>query len=348
MINRTLGAAALGTMLAAGFAQAQPQSPKLPETYSFTARSEMMWPKSTHKVNRNGPKELVEVRNDSGDFHLVQLYDFQTQKVYTRDLNAKTCTVQKYISPYAPFGQDTIAGWEEIRSDAATGKVLRTESVNGIGARVVDRTFPGNGKYTYWLDEKFGFPVKQTMTLEGQPERLLLEVQQLSYAASPASLFTPPAVCTQVGGYTSTTGGHVETSVEAKVSATVQLGTADSAAPPPAHGKVTAVRLHLVPNRYAGPCPSPVKLVADITTDGPATVWYEFLAGSVKKRGPGDGTMRFDRAGTQQVTLNAEYVMTPSVPECILLAAEVKEDGSHGPETVSSGPVNFNATCRGR
>jgi hypothetical protein len=89
-----------------------------------------------------------------------------------------------------------------------------------------------------------------------------------------------------------------------------------------------------------------VKLLAEITTDGPAAVWYEFLAGAVRKRGPGEGIIHFKAAGTQRITLDAEYVMTPQVGECILLAAEVKEDGSHGPQTVSSEPVSFNATCR--
>jgi hypothetical protein len=46
-------------------------------------------------------------------------------------------------------------------------------------------------------------------------------------------------------------------------------------------GKVTAVRLRLVPESYAGPCPGKVQLVGDITTDGPGTVWYHFLAGAV-------------------------------------------------------------------
>jgi hypothetical protein len=346
MIRRTLESALLAAMLTASLAHAQQQLPKLPETYSFFAKSEGMWPKSTHKVNRNGPKELFEVRNESGDFHLIQLYDFQAQKVYTRDMNAKTCTVQKYTSPYLSVLQDPIGGWEEVRSGMATQppKVLRTEKVNGIGAKVVDAVIGNEGKYTYWLDEKFGFPVKQTVTLKGQAERLLLEMRELTYAASPESLFTPPAVCTAVGGSTSTTGGHSETALEATASGTVQLGAAEPAAP--ASGKVIAVRLRLTPERYAGSCPGPVKLVGEITTDGPATVWYEFLAGAVRKRGAGDGTVRFTRAGTQQVTLDAEYVMTPSVPECILLAAEIKADGSHGPETVSSGPVPFNATCK--
>jgi hypothetical protein len=344
MIRHTLESAALVAM-AASLAFAQQPFPKLPETYSFLAKSEGMWPQSTHKVNRNGSKELLEVRNESGDFHLVQLYDFQAQKVYTRDINAKTCTVQKYLSPYLSSLQDPIGGWEEIRAEIAKQppKVLRTESVNGIAARVVDAVLGSEGKYTYWLEEKFGFPVKQTVTLKGRPERVLLEMRQLAYTASPESVFTPPAGCTAIPGSSSTTGGHSETNIEATVSGTVRLGTPE---PSPAPGKVTAVRLRLVPERYSGSCPGPVKLVGEITTDGPATVWYEFLAGAVRKRGPGDGTVRFSRAGTQQVTLEADYVMTPRVPECILLAAETRADGSHGPETVSSGPVPFNASCK--
>jgi hypothetical protein len=173
-------------------------------------------------------------------------------------------------------------------------------------------------------------------------------MQQLSYAPSPGSLFTPPASCTRVGGVTSATGGHAEMRAEASVSGTRQVGQTEAAAPAPARGQVTAVRLRLIPERYAGPCPRPVKLVADITTDGPATVWYEFLAWAVRKRGPaqGDGALR--RCRQQQVALEAEYVRTPSVPQCWLIAATVKEDGNHGPQTVSSGPACFNATCNGQ
>jgi hypothetical protein len=349
-MNRISAGGALGAVLAAGIVLAQPQ-PRLPETYSYTAKSEGMWPKSVHKVNRNGPKEVVEVRNESGDFHIVQLYDFQAHKVYTRDLNAKTCTVQDYVSPYASFLQDPIAGWDEMRREMAKGpapKVLRTETVNGIRAEVIDIAIPGAGKYTYWLDEKLGFPVKQTATIEKQPERLLLEMRDLSYAPSPASLFTAPVECTRMGGSSSTTGGHAEVGLEATASAKVHDGRVEatsSAKLVPVQGKVIAVRLHLEPERFKWPCPSPVKLVGEITTDGPATVWYEFLAGAVRKRGPGEGNLKFDRAGTQRITLEADYVATPRVAGCSLIAAEVKEDGSHGPQTVSSGTVSFNATC---
>jgi hypothetical protein len=111
--------AALGVLLAVGLTYAQPPWPQLPETYSYSAKSNMMGPKSVHKINRNGAKELAEVKNEAGDFHLVQLYDFQAHKVYTRDLIAKSCTVQDYVSPYAPVQQDSIAGWDELRREMA-------------------------------------------------------------------------------------------------------------------------------------------------------------------------------------------------------------------------------------
>jgi hypothetical protein len=80
---------------------------------------------------------------------------------------------------------------------------------------------------------------------------------------------------------------------------------------------VTAVRLRLVPERYTGPCPSQVQLVGQVTTDGPGEAHYEFLAGAVKMNGPSEGTLTFKAAGTQTVTLNAEYVSTPQVPEAL-------------------------------
>ncbi len=348
MTERAFGAVALGAILAASSVQLRAQTSRMPDTYSYSARGEMVWPNTTHTVHRNGPKELVEIRNESGDFHLVQLYDFQAHRVYTRDLNAKTCTYQTYTSPYAPQN-DPIGGWEELARAMAKDppKFVRLETVNGIAARVVEAVFPGEGKLTYWLDRKFGFPVKQTATLGKGAERVVMEMRQLSYAPSPAALFAPPGECSRMGGESSATGGHGELSAEVGVSGTADFGKAPAAPAPPVRGNVTDVRLHLVPERYTGPCPSPLKLVADITADGPGKVWYEFLAGAVRLRCPGEGTVEFKAAGTQRVTLEADYVYTPEVTECLLLAAPVKENGSHGPQTVSSGPVSFNATCTG-
>lgn len=339
MTNRTHLAAVLGWMLAAILARAQP----LPDTYSVVATGEMGGPLSI-KINRNGSKELIEWRNQSGDMHMRQLYDFQAHRLYNLDLAAKRCSIQEYVSPFAPMNFDPIGGADEMRKEMAKDppKIMRTEAVNGMKTRVAEAFFPeAQGKMTFWLDEKHGFAVKQTITMKGEPERAVYEIRQISYAPSPVSLFTPPAGCTPGGGVTSATGGHAEAQVEATVQQTLDLGSA----PPAARGNVTVVRLRLVPEKFSGACPSPVQLVADITTDGPGTVWYEFLAGAVRKKGPDEGRVKFGAAGTQTVKLDAEYVSTPGVPELALIAAMEDESGKHGPETVSSEPAYYNATC---
>jgi hypothetical protein len=110
-------------------------------------------------------------------------------------------------------------------------------------------------------------------------------------------------------------------------------------------GKVTAVRLRLVPDSYAGPCPGKVQLVGDITTDGPGTVWYHFLAGAVS-HSP-EGTVIFSAAGTQTVTVEGSFRSAPQVPNASLLAAMQDQNGQHGPRNVTSGPVPYNITCGG-
>lgn len=333
MTKRILFAAAMGAMLAG----AQPTA--LPDTYSFVAMGEMGGP-MTIKVNRNGSKEVVESKTASGNLHLRQIYDFQAQKLYNLDLLNKTCTLQTYVSPYVPMNFDPIGASKEMAAASASMPVVRTESVNGIATSVMERAIPeGRGKITYWLEEKYRFPVKTALAVTGRPERTVFEIQQISYAPSPESVFTPPSECNAVGGVTSATGGRAEMKVEAKAAATHHLSGKASAA------KVTAVRLRLEPPSYAGPCPSRVRLVGDITTDGPGTVWYEFLAGAVKKSGPGLGKVTFDAAGTQTVTLDAEYIRTPAVPNTSLIAVMADEQGRRGPQNVSSGPVKFNASC---
>ena len=109
---------------------------------------------------------------------------------------------------------------------------------------------------------------------------------------------------------------------------------------------MTEVRLHLVPDHYAGPCPGHVQLVGDITTNGPGTVWYKFLAGAVS-HSP-EGTVSFSSAGTQTVTIDGTFRMTPRVPHASLIAIMEDEAGNHGPRNVSSGPVDYNITCTGQ
>lgn len=222
MTNRTHLAAALGWMLAAMLAPAQP----LPDTYSVVATGEMGGPLSI-RINRNGSKELIEWRNQSGDLHMRQLYDFQAHRLYNLDLAAKLCGIQEYVSAYAPLNFDPIGGANDLTKEMAKDppKILRTEAVNGMKTRVAEAVFL-EGKMTYWFDEKHGFSVKQTVTLKGKPERVVFEIRQITYAPSPASLFTPPPDCTPGGGVTSATGGHAEMNVDVTVQAQTDLAGA--------------------------------------------------------------------------------------------------------------------------
>jgi hypothetical protein len=456
--------------------QLQAQVPRLPQTYSFVANSNMMGPASIN-VNRNGSKELIEVTGNSGDYHVRQLYDFQAHRVYTVDLNVNRCTSQEYTSAYAPGLHDPIGGATEIFRQAGSLRTIGREAVNGTAARLVEAPIEGaQGKYRIWLDEKFGFPVKQALVLGTEPEKLLFEMRQISYAPSAASLFTAPAQCARVGGVTSATGGSAEMAVDVTAQGEASLSGASGGKPAPAAGdgkallgkwdftgkdgagvrwsgtltitkiepesfdtarysnvcdlnlssansgkgisnaclyeprtrtftfagggdsnkysitavlspdgksltqgrwvesasgngawsaasnagvqpkaseinavapgKVTAVRMRLVPERYTGPCPSRLQLVGEVTTDGPGKAHYEFLAGAVKMNGPREGTLSFEAAGTQTVTLNAEYVSTPQVPEALMLAVMQNADGTSPPQNESSEPVNYNAVCR--
>ncbi len=455
--------------------QLHAQAPSLPQTYSFVANSNMMG-SATIKVNRNGSKELIEVKGTSGDYHLRQLYDFQTRRVYTVDLNGNQCTSQEYTSAYAPVQHDPIGGGAEMAKQAGSMRTIGREAINGTATRLVEAPLEGSqGKYRIWLDEKFGFPVKQSVVLGAEPEKLLFEMRQISYAPSAANLFTAPAQCTRVGGSSSATGGHAELAVDVTTQGQASLSGASTGKPAPAAGdgktllgkwdftgkdgagvewrgtltiapiepnsfdtslysnvcdldltsansgrgtsnaclyqprtrtftfaggedshkysitavlspdgksltqgkwveaasgngvwsatsnagvqpkasesngipgKVTAVRLRLVPERYAGPCPSRVQLVGQVTTDGPGKAHYEFLAGAVRMNGPSEGTLTFKAAGTQTVSLDAEYVSTPEVPEALMLAVMQNADGTSPPQNESSEPVNYNATCR--
>ena len=226
------------------------------------------------------------------------------------------------------------------------------------------------------IAEKSRFIVKMEMTPpDGKPIKMV-EVKQVSFGRPSDSYFVTPSSCdTQAQGEMTSTGfsSHVEAQVEAKGTASVDLktnethsevtvrttGLAGSQVNPPAPrsrslgatapnatSRVTDVRLHLVPDHYEGPCPRPMKLVAEITTDGPGIVWYRFLSGAVN-HSP-EGSVNFSAAGTQTVTTDGTITLTPRVPAASFIAIMEDDKGQHGPLNVSAGQVNYNITCVGQ
>jgi hypothetical protein len=203
----------------------------------------------------------------------------------------------------------------------------------------------------------------------------MLEVKQVSFTRPADSFFVSPSNCdAQAQGEMSSSGfsGHGEAQVEASGTVSTDLGTKQThgeitsrssgmagshtsakpmpartagmgATEPNAQSRVTEVRLHLVPDHYTGPCPGHVQLVGEITTNGPGTAWYQFLAGAVS-HSP-EGTVTFSEAGTKTVTVEGTFRATPRVPQAALLAIMEDQKGNHGPLTLSSGPVDYNITC---
>ncbi len=248
---------AAGLLLAV---QAAAQSPALPQTYAFTATSEMAGP-MTLTVNRSGSMELIEVAG-SGGLHLRVLYDFKAHRIYTTDVDGGSCTTQEYASAYAPVLWDPIGGGQEDAQKAGALRTIRREAVNGIAARLVEAALPeGQGTWRSWLDEKFGFPVKQTIVLGSAPERLLFEIRKISYATPAATLFTAPAQCTHIGGVSNANGGSAEINIEASAQGQAVLGGATAEKPAAQAGD---------PERLAGKW--------DFTgKDGAGTPWHGTL-----------------------------------------------------------------------
>lgn len=204
--------------------QAWPQDLTPPQTYSFAAESNMMGP-MTVTVNRNGPRELVDLASPSGSFHLRILYDFQEHRLYTVDVTSDQCTTQEYMSSYAPTLHDPVGSSDEMIQQARALATIRKEQVNGINARVVEAILPEQqGKYRLWLEDRLGFPVKQMVALGKEPESVVYEMRKISYAPSDPSLFALPKNCSKIAGTTDANGGHAEMNVDASADGQATFG----------------------------------------------------------------------------------------------------------------------------
>jgi hypothetical protein len=336
-------------------------------------------------IYRRGSKEFVNATvasttaNPQGS-RTSNFFDLTAHKVYMQDLTRNTCSWMRYVSDEMP-NYDPLAISPATRQEMANAKptIIGRESVNGIPAKIEEaETQPGQPKARMWMAEKGDYPVKVEMAGPDGKPMTLLEVKKVSYTAPPENFFVPPSNCdTQAQGEMSSTGfsGHAEFSIEAHGSGSTDLKTGEThgeasaqmtvATPPPGHPKrppvraphmgatepnaqyrVTDVRLHLVPESYSGPCPGHVQLVGEITTNGPGTVWYRFLAGAVS-HSP-EGTIVFTAGGTKTVSIQGTFRETPRVPETAMLAIMEDQAGNHGPLTLSSGDVDYNITCTGQ
>lgn len=370
--------------LAAPFSAAQSATQSAtPLAYSMTLVSNMTevsmfsGRESNVTVHRNGSREMVEVTlapqpGNPQSVRMRYLFDFEAHKAYTLDLDTNSCSWMRYVSADAPLNYDPITGSAAMLAQTSQPKPkdMRPEAVNGIPARREEFVMAGQGTTRLWIAEKGNFIVKLEAFGPNGKRMMYMEVKQLSYARPQDSLLAAPPDCaTQTQGEWSDTGVNAPggMKVEAEASGTADLSANRSRgaaavrsynppAPQPARAggmgatsptgsRVTEVRLRMVPDHYTGPCPGHIQLVAEITTDGPGTVWYQFLAGAVS-RSP-EGTLTFNAAGTQTVTIDGTFRMPPRVPQASVIAIMEDGQGNHGPRNISSGPVNYNIACTG-
>jgi len=350
--------------------QAQPSRP--PQTYSLTETNSMMVDGMTVKIARDGSKEsmeqIVAPSAKGPGMHVRALYDFAAHKVYTIDVTGvHPCTVVNYSSPAIPAMYDPISGAEETTAEFNKLKpaVLRTETINGIAAKVVEIANPdGQGKTRLWLEEKLNFPVRWVTIGADGKEETQMEIHSLSFAKPPADLFVPPQNCQGLAGETNATGGHVEMGVQAPTPAAGQgAGAQAPSRTPPSRAdapaqpsrptgrgqaaptgvqvtKVRAVGARPTPD-YKGASPATFEFVFSITANGPTEIKYILL--NQADRVWNSGTLAFDAAGTKEVTIPVKV----GVPRGTVWEGSAKLQ-VYAPNKIESEPVRISADCRGK
>jgi hypothetical protein len=220
----------LGLVLVPGFAilpllaqSATPQTYALTTVSLMTEASMFSGRAANLKIYRNGSKELVDLtllpgKTGSQDVHISYLFDFQAHKAYTLDVNTKACSWMNYVSARAPVNYDPLTGSDAILAELAkqSPKMLGTQVVNGISAKVEEFAIPGQGQVKLWIAEKGNFIVKMESPGQDGKSQTQLEVKQLSFAKPSDALFAPPSNCgTQTQGEWSDTRvrAHGETRV---------------------------------------------------------------------------------------------------------------------------------------
>lgn len=159
-------------------------------------------PGGTTTLYRSGSKILVETnlpaQGETPASKTRSLYDLETHTNITWDPNANppACGgAGRFSGDWGdPFGLTS-----EISDDIAKGdlKPAGTETLAGISAQVYTGV-NGSTSMKVWVDNKDGLVLRATISSAGSPTLTLADIQKISFAPPPASLFVLPAVCAGV------------------------------------------------------------------------------------------------------------------------------------------------------
>ena len=178
------------------------QAPAPPQAYSITEVNAMFGPPGfTREIYRDGFKVLIDQtmppsHPGSKGMHTRTLYDLKAHSSYTWDL----------LNPNVPCGGAVFegdGGWEDpfvfahkTAGEIATAnpKVVGTEAVNGLTAKVLELSTP-EMKAKLWLDQTHRLIVKMQMASGGGPYETRYEIKKADFSAPPPSLFALPKAC---------------------------------------------------------------------------------------------------------------------------------------------------------
>lgn len=283
----------------AAYAQARPAPP---QTYSLTMS---MGGGLTVNSARDGSKQSLEQimpksANGPG-MHIRQIYDFSTHKYWTMDLEGGSCTLATYTSPALPASFDPVGAAAEMQAEIAKMKpaVLRTETVNGFATKVYEAPVEEiKGKMRIFVEEKYGFIVKQVLVMGNGKEQTSAEVKSVSFARPSPDLFVPPQNCRAQAGESSATGGHAEAEIGATAAGQKNLGGQQPAAAP---AEIEIPGGGAVPAHYTGPAPAAFQFEFQVNATGPVTAdWVLVSQGDTAWE---SGRIIFTAAGTKTLKI---------------------------------------------
>ena len=163
-----------------------------PTVYTVTKTEAIVGPSVTMKIYRNGTKAVID--KPVGGIPMRTLYDLETHQSLSWDLSKSDSACGQ--ATFSGEWGDPFAGADQMSADLGkmNAKQDGTETLNGFAANVMEVDGP-TGKTKIWLEAKSGWILKLQMTPPGGAPQTLVEVNELSLAEPPASVFIPPSKC---------------------------------------------------------------------------------------------------------------------------------------------------------
>ena len=189
------------TILSLAFAAIAYAQTAPPTAYTITEAMMGGAPGATNTIYRSGQKALAEMKQpaqgDTPASRSLTLYDLAANTTIGWDpsANPPACSAGKFSGDWG----DPFANIGDVNAGIAKGelKPAGSEIVAGIPAKVFTGSSP-QGTMKVWVDQKDGLVLRAEMGAPGAAPMRLVDIQRVSLAAPPASLFAAPPACAGV------------------------------------------------------------------------------------------------------------------------------------------------------